>query len=249
MKISIITVTFNSAATIRETLESVKNQTYLNIEHIIIDGASTDDTLDIVKQYPSVSRIISEPDKGIYDAMNKGIAIATGEVIGILNSDDLLENNDIISDIAHVFQTQGTDAVFGHLSYFRTGEEDKIVRTWQSKPYYDHFFEDGETPPHPTLYVRKKVYDEIGVYRTDFKIAADIEFMLRLLKKEKRTSYFLNKEIVKMRMGGVSTNGFKSYKIITLETKKGWEINGFKYPFSLYFIRPFKKVKQLICLT
>lgn len=248
MKITIITVTYNSAATIRDTLESVKKQDYPNIEHIIIDGASTDNTLQIVKEYPSVSRIVSEPDSGIYDAMNKGIKIATGNIIGILNSDDIFADNSIIVDVAKVFERTKIDAVYGNLSYFRSGEEDKVVRLWRTKPYYERFFEDGELPPHPTLYVRKEIYDEIGVFRTDYKIAADIEFMLRLLKVKKAQSFFLDKIMVKMRLGGASTSGLKSYWTVTLETKRLWAENGLTYPFKLYFIRPLKKIQQLIRL-
>ena len=248
MKITIITVTYNSAETIRDTLESVKKQDYPNIEHIIIDGASTDNTLQIVKEYPSVSRIVSEPDSGIYDAMNKGIKIATGNIIGILNSDDIFADNSIIGDVAKVFERTEIDAVYGNLSYFRSGEEDKVVRLWRTKPYYERFFEDGELPPHPTLYVRKEIYDEIGVFRTDYKIAADIEFMLRLLKVKKAQSFFLDKIMVKMRLGGASTSGLRSYWTVTLETKRLWAENGLTYPFKLYFIRPLKKIQQLIRL-
>ena len=246
MKISIITATFNSASTIRATLESVKQQDYLNIEHIIIDGASTDNTLEIVKEYPSVSRIFSEPDKGIYDAMNKGIKLAIGDVIGILNSDDVLASDTTISDIVRVFKDPLIDAVYGNLSYFKTGEENKIVRLWRSKPYYDRFFEEGELPPHPTLYVRKEVYDRVGVFRTDLKIAADIDFMLRLLKISACRSFFLDKIMVKMRLGGVSTSGLNSYLTVTKETRKIWTENGLRYPLSLYIVRPIKKIRQLI---
>ena len=181
--------------------------------------------------------------------MNKGIAIATGDIIGILNSDDIFAEDSILSDVADAFLKHDIDAVYGNLSYFRTGEEDKVVRLWRSKPYYARFFEDGETPPHPTLYVRKSVYDEIGRFRTDYKIAADIEFMLRLLKVKVYSSFFLDKIMVKMRLGGTSTNGLKSYWIVTLESKRLWQENGLRYPFSLYFVRPYKKLKQLIDLA
>ncbi len=248
MKISIITTTFNSAATIRETLESVSRQNYPNIEHIIIDGASKDETLDIVQSYPSVSVIVSEPDKGIYEAMNKGIKLATGDIIGILNSDDILASDTIISDVANAFKTASIEVVYGNLSYFRTGEADKVVRLWRSKPYYDRFFEDGHTPPHPTFYVRKNVYDRVGDFRTDLKIAADIDFMLRVLKISACTAYFLDKIMVKMRLGGVSTNGLGSYWTVTKETKRIWVENGLRYPFSLYIVRPFKKIRQLLDL-
>ncbi len=246
MKITIITATYNSAKTIRETLESVQNQDYTSIEHIIIDGASTDNTLEIVKQYPSVSLIVSEPDKGIYDAMNKGIRLATGDVIGLLNSDDVFASNTIISEVATVIEKKLVDVVYGNLSYFRTGSDDKIARLWRSKPYYERFFEEGETPPHPTLYVRKKIYDEIGLFKTDYKITADIEFMFRLFKVKQCNFEFLDKTMIKMRLGGASTNGLKSYWTVTKETKRVWSENGYRYPFRLYFVRPFKKLRQLI---
>ncbi len=249
MKITLITTTFNSAATIRETLESVSRQDYPNIEHIIIDGASKDETLDIVQSYPSVSLIVSEPDKGIYDAMNKGIKLATGDIIGILNSDDILASDTIISDVANAFKSNSIEALYGNLSYFRTGAEDKVARLWCSKPYYDRFFEDGELPPHPTLYVRRQVYDRVGVFRTDFKITADIDFMFRLFKISTCKSFFLDKIMVKMRLGGVSTSGLGSYWTVTRETKKIWIENGLRYPLTLYVIRPFKKIRQLFDLT
>jgi glycosyltransferase involved in cell wall biosynthesis len=246
MKLSILTVTYNSSETVAETLESVKNQTYSNIEHIIIDGASKDNTLEIVKEYPHIAKIISEPDEGIYDAMNKGVKLATGDVIGILNSDDIFASNEIIANITSIFQNnENIDAVYGNISYFKTEEPEKIVRYWKSKPYYDTFFEDGEVPPHPSLFVRKKVYDEIGLYYPYFKICSDYEFMLRMLKLHNYKSYYLDTTFVKMRMGGTSTQGFKSYWITTKELKEAWNRNNLRYPIKLYVIRPFKKVAQL----
>ena len=144
MKVSIITVTFNSARTLHDTLNSVLKQTYMDIEHIIIDGASKDDTLKIVREFSHISKIISEPDKGIYDAMNKGIQLASGDAIGILNSDDIYSTDTIVSEIAQIFiNNPHIDAVYGNISYFKTGEENKIVRLWQSKSYYNNFFEKG----------------------------------------------------------------------------------------------------------
>ena len=245
MKISIITVAFNSAATIGQTLDSVQRQDYADVEHIIIDGKSTDATLDIVAGYPSVSRVLSEPDGGIYDAMNKGVALATGDVVGILNSDDIYADDHILSTIAEAFENQAIDAVYGNISYFRTGEEGRIVRFWRSKPYYARAFENNDVPPHPSLFVRKKVYDDIGGFRTDFKICADNEFMFRMLKLSGYKSLFLDKTIVKMRLGGASTSGLKSYWISTLEFKRVFEIHGLRQPFRMYWIRPLRKITQL----
>ena len=247
MKISIITTTYNSAQTVADTLQSVANQTYHDIEHIIIDGASKDNTLEIVKQFPHVSKVTSEPDKGIYDAMNKGIALATGDIIGILNSDDIFENNNVVDEIMSIFNKNiEIDAIYGNISYFKTENPNKIVRYWKSKPYYSSFFEDGEVPPHPSLFVKKKVYNNIGMYKIYYKIAADHDFMFRMLKIHKFQSYFLDKIIVKMREGGVSTKGINSYLTSTKELVNVWSENGVVYPKLLFIIRPIKKIKQFI---
>jgi glycosyltransferase len=246
MKISIITVTYNSASTIRDTLESVASQTYPNIEHIIIDGLSNDNTLEIIKEYPHVARVISEKDKGIYDAMNKGVGVATGEVIGILNSDDIFASDMTIQDIINILKNSAIKAVYGNIEYFKGDNYEKVTRLWKTKSYYHTFFEDGEVPPHPSLFVRKVVYDSIGMYYPNFKIASDYEFMLRMLKVHNYKSFFLDKVIVKMRVGGVSTSGIKSYIQSTKELRKVWEMNGYRYPLRLYFIRPLKKIRQLL---
>lgn len=247
MKITIVTVTYNSASTIKDTLESVKNQNFKDIEHIIIDGASKDNTLDIVRKYPSVSKVISEPDKGIYDAMNKGVKIATGEIIGILNSDDIFASDDVIQTVMDIFKNdESIDAVYGNISYFKDDKPDEVVRYWKSKSYYTNFFDNGNVPPHPSLFVRKRVYEKIGQYYPNFKICSDYEFMLRMMKIHNYKTYFLDKTIVKMRVGGISTSGMKSYWITTKELKTSWEMNGLIYPKKLYFIRPFKKTLQLL---
>lgn len=247
MKVTIITATYNSSGTIKDTLESVANQTYKDIEHIIIDGLSSDETLEIIKEYPHVARVFSEKDKGIYDAMNKGISLATGDIIGILNSDDIFASDDILENIESIFgKNDSIDAVYGNISYFRTEEPDKIVRYWKSKPYYETFFDDGNVPPHPSLFVRKKVYDEIGTYYPKFKICSDYEFMLKMFKIYNYKNYFIDTTFVRMRMGGTSTQGLKSYLITTKELKEAWNKNNLQYPFKLYFIRPLKKILQLI---
>lgn len=246
MKLSIITVTYNSAATLRETLESVAEQTYPNIEHIIIDGASKDKTLEIVKEFPRVSKILSEKDNGIYDAMNKGIRQATGEIIGILNSDDIFTETTILSEIVAIFAADTSiGAVYGNISYFKTEEPNKIVRFWQSKPYYPSFFENGEVPPHPALFVKKEIYDAIGTYYPKFKISSDYEFMFRMLKVHKYKSFFFDKVIVKMRMGGESTKNWKNIFIGNKEIFTAWRMNSKIPPLRLFMLRPLKKIKQL----
>jgi glycosyltransferase involved in cell wall biosynthesis len=246
MKISIITVTYNSALTIKETLESVKEQTYPNVEHIVIDGKSQDDTLAILKVYGSLSKVVSEPDYGIYDAMNKGVSLATGDIVGILNSDDIFESKDTLSHVVDCFiKNPATQAVFGNISYFNTGQPDKIVRYWKTKPFYPRFFENGNMPPHPSLFVKKIVYDSIGLYKEKYKICADQEFFIRMLKVNSVRSIYTDETIVKMRLGGVSTSGFRSYLLTTRESIIAWKDNGLTYPWYLLFIRPITKIKQL----
>jgi glycosyltransferase involved in cell wall biosynthesis len=248
LKISIITVTYNSGATVRDTLESVKNQTYIaDIEHIIVDGASKDETLAIVKEYPHVAKVISEKDKGIYDAMNKGVRLATGDVIGILNSDDIFASNDIIANILSVFEKdKSIDAIYGNISYFRTEEPEKVVRFWKSKPYYNTFFEDGEIPPHPSLFLRKKVYDSVGLYDPNFKISSDYDLMFRSFKLNHFVPFYLNETIVKMRMGGESTKNWKNILIGNKEVITIWKRNNISIPYTFYIKRFFKKIAQYV---
>ena len=244
-KITIITVCYNSGATIEETITSVISQDYPNIEYIIVDGLSTDNTMSIVNKYlDKITRIISEKDKGLYDAMNKGIQMATGDVIGILNSDDIFYTDSIISDVAAVFEADPeVAAVYGNISYFN-GER-QGVRTWVTKPYYDRFFDDGEVPPHPSLFVKKSVYDTIGSYFPDFKISSDYEFMFRAFKINGYKSYHLNKFIVNMRLGGESTKNFKNILIGNKEVRKAWEMNNRKPNLRFWILRVAKKLIQL----
>lgn len=246
MKISIITVCFNSEATIKDTLESIKRQTYPFVEHIIVDGGSRDNTLAALNGYQHIAKIVSEPDNGIYDAMNKGILLASGDIIGILNSDDIFYSENTLSEIASCFmENPEAKAVYGNLSYFESADKNKVVRFWKTKPYSSGFFEEGSMPPHPSLFVKKAVYNSIGLYKTDYKICADQEFFIRMLKVHALVAVYLDRTIVKMRVGGVSTKGMKSYLITTFESKRAWVDNGLSYPWYLFFFRPFNKVKQL----
>lgn len=245
-KISIITATYNSQATIKDTLDSVSNQSYNNIEHIIKDGLSKDDTLDIVARYPHVNKVVSKADDGIYDAMNKGIKLVSGEIVGILNSDDIYDNDQVIQNVCSLFLSDDSiDLVYGNISFFKEGEIDKVQRKWNSKPYYDEFFEDGEVPPHPALFVKKKVYDEIGCFYPKFKIASDYEFMLRSIKVHKYKAVHLNKNLVKMRLGGDSTSGIHNLILNNKEVLEAWKMNDLKPPLKFYIKRPLKKIKQL----
>ena len=204
-KISIITVAFNSAKTIKGTIESIISQDYNNIEYLIIDGGSTDATMDIVKSYSEhVKYFVSEPDNGIYDAMNKGIKAATGDVIGILNSDDFYPNSFVLSNVAKLFQKYSCDAVYGDLVYVKANDINKIKRYWQAGEYSTSKIKNGWMLPHPTFFVKKKIYIRYGLYDTDLKSAADYEMILKLLYKHNISVHYVPMILVNMRMGGES---------------------------------------------
>ena len=206
MVVSIITIAFNSAQTIRDTITSVLSQSYSNIEYIIIDGASNDATVQIVREYEPLFngrlKWVSEPDEGLYDAMNKGVKMATGDVIGILNSDDLLYDSNVLRDIALAFD-ENTDALFGNLYFVKSDDVHCIVRAWKGSTYSS--FKKGWHPAHPTFYVRREVYEKYGVFDTSFDVSADFELMLRFIEKNRIRTKYLDRYMVKMRMGGEST--------------------------------------------
>ena len=203
VKITIITVCYNSEATIEATIQSVAIQTYTNIEYIIIDGASTDHTLTIISKYSHLlTKVISEKDKGLYYAINKGIKLATGDVIGILNSDDFYKNEFVIQKIANEFKIKNVDMVYGNIDYIN--KDEKIVRFWKSSIYKINSFKTAWHPPHPSLFVKKTVYEKYGHFDTDFKIASDFELMLRFFERHSLSSSYLNDTAVTMLLGGVS---------------------------------------------
>lgn len=235
MKISIITPTFNSGKTIEDTLKSVASQTYGDYEQIIVDGASRDDTVSIVKQYqkkyPGKIKLISEKDKGIYDAMNKGIKLATGDVIGILNSDDVYYSGQALAKIAH--NIQNNDGVFGNLVYVDETLE-KTKRVWRTGVGE---FKKGWLPAHPTFYVRKKVYDEIGNYNLKYRIVADYDFMMRAISSSKYHFAYIDEYLVKMRLGGASSDGLKGYVKNAKEANQALKNNHFKFSEIIIFRR------------
>jgi glycosyltransferase involved in cell wall biosynthesis len=249
MKISIITVSFNSSSTIRDTIESILSQTYSNIEYIVVDGGSRDKTIDVLKdQEPKFNgrmHWVSEKDSGIYDAMNKGIMATTGDVIGILNSDDLYNDTKVIEAVMNEFkQNPSFDIVYGDLVYVKNNNINEVVRNWKSSSYYNSFFENGNVPPHPSLFVKKKVYEKAGHLNLDFKLASDYEFMLRIFKKHQFTSNYINKVIVRMRLGGVTNKSFSNIIKQNIEILKAWNHNGLKVPFFLILLRFWKRLIQ-----
>lgn len=218
MKISIITATYNSGKTLRDTLESVLEQTYGDFEHLVIDGGSSDDTLDIVKEYaPRYAgrlRWISERDKGIYDAMNKGIALATGEVVGILNSDDFYTSPEVLTEVAMVMADRTIDAVYGDVHYVRDGQLDKCVRYYSSRLFHRRWMRLGFMPAHPSFYCRRRVYERYGGFDLSYRVAADFENLLRLVYVHRVHTYYIKKDFVTMRTGGASSSGLRSHKQI-----------------------------------
>lgn len=243
--ISIITVSYNAALTIEYALNSVVNQTYPFIEYLVIDGNSTDSTISIIEKYKNkISYFISEPDGGIYDAMNKGIKKATGEIIGFLNADDYYANNYVIEKIMSIFRTYNVLSCYGDLSYVKNHENEKIVRYWKSSPFHPGKFRSGWMPPHPTFFVKKDVYEKYGYFNTDLKIAADYEIMLRLLEKHLISSHYIPEQLVKMRVGGVSNRRIMNILKANYETYKSWRINNLPIHPMTFFLKPLSKIPQ-----
>ncbi|QNK77425.1 MULTISPECIES: glycosyltransferase family 2 protein [Winogradskyella] len=213
MKVSIITATYNSEKTIEACMASVLHQSYPDIEYIIVDGGSNAETLELLhataKEYPNII-LSSEPDKGIYDALNKGIAKATGAIVGFVHSDDFLADNDVISTIVAAFNTHQVDGVYGDLHYVALENTDKVIRNWISQPFVFNLLKQGWMPAHPTLYLKKSIYDKYGLFDLKYKIAADYDFILRIFRQENLSFFYLPKTIVKMRIGGASNKNLKN---------------------------------------
>lgn len=247
MKISIITIVYNNRETITDTIESVLGQTYPDIEYIVVDGQSTDGTVEAVKNYGNkITTFISEPDKGLYDAINKGIRLATGDVIGLLHSDDIFYSKDTVSNIAEAFLKHDTESVYGDLLYVQKSNTDIVVRNWVSGKYKRENFLFGWMPPHPTFYVKREIYQKLGLYNTIFKSAADYELMLRFLYKHNISTTYIPEKLVKMRVGGKSNATLKNRLHANQEDYRSWIINGLKPPFYTRFLKPLRKLVQFI---
>lgn len=250
MKISLITVTFNSAATLRDTIESVLAQTYPDIEYIIVDGLSKDDTVEIVKEYePKFGgrmRWVSEKDSGLYDAMNKGIRMATGDVVGIINSDDFYHRNDIIGLVADAFQSGDVEAVYGDVRFVNPGNLEKTVRYYSSKKFRPSLFRWGFMPAHPTFFTYRSYFDKFGYYCADYKIAADYELLIRFLYCHKLKSRYLPLDFMKMRTGGASTASIKSNLLLNKEIVRACRANGIWTCLPILFLKYVVKVFELV---
>ena len=251
MKISIITVTFNSAETLPDTIESVLRQDYDDYEYLVIDGGSKDATVDIIKQFEprfgGKMRWISEPDKGMYDGINKGIRMATGDVVGIINSDDFYHRNDIFRIINSSFEENpGIQAIYGDVRFVTPDNLDKTVRYYSSAKFKPAKFRWGWMPAHPTFFTYRSNFDKYGLYKTDYHIAADYELLIRFLYTNHLPAKYIPVDFMKMRTGGRSTNGIKSNIVLNQEIVRGCRENGIYTNMAMLFLKYFVKVFELI---
>jgi glycosyltransferase involved in cell wall biosynthesis len=245
LKISIITACLNNADTLETAMQSVFDQDYTNIEYIVIDGASTDNTKALLEKYKNkISILISEKDEGIYQALNKGLSKATGEIVGFLHADDFYTNGHIISKIAETFQKENTDCIYGDLQYVDRVNSLRMIRDWKSEPYKDGLFLKGWMPPHPTFFLKKKCYDKYGNYNTTLTISADYELMLRMLHKHKLKAVHIPEVLVKMRTGGTSNRSLARRMKANMEDRKAWKINNLKPGLLTLLIKPLGKILQ-----
>ena len=244
-KITVITAVRNCVATIEATIQSVLNQRDVDIEYIVVDGNSNDGTEDVIRRFEGqISKYIREADNGIYSALNKGIRASTGDIVGFLHADDELKGVDSCKRIAEVFCNKDIDATYSDLVYVDRNRPEKIVRYWKSKPMNCNSFQWGWMPPHPTFYLRRKHYLELGLYREDFEIAADYELMLRMLYKHRLNTAYLKGVLIQMRLGGKSNANLNSHLCANREDMLAWKVNDLKPPSWLRMLKPIRKLSQ-----
>lgn len=248
MKISLITVTYNAGGVLCCAIESALHQTYSNLEYIIVDGASKDNTLDIIRayepQFQGRMKWISEPDRGLYDAMNKGICMATGDVVGILNSDDFFTSNDVLEKVAECFADNDVDAVYGDIHFVRSDDLNRCVRYYSSRIFRRGLMRLGFIPAHPSFYCRRECFEKYGCYKTDYKIAADFDLLLRFIYVHRIRIKYLPVDMVTMRLGGASTSGLKSRMTGMKEHLRSFRENGVKTNRFLLSLRYFYKLTE-----
>jgi glycosyltransferase involved in cell wall biosynthesis len=243
-KITIITVILDNTKFVQDAINSVLDQTFTNIEYVIIDGGSKDGSIDVINSYgDKITKFVSEPDEGIYDAMNKGISLATGEIIGFLNSDDFYQNSNVIATIASGF-TQGVDAVYADLDYVSRSDKNKVERKWRSGEYNINAFYSGWMPPHPTFFVKAAIYKKYGGYNSTLKYSADYELMLRLCLVNKITVKYIPEVLVKMRVGGYGNRSLRSRINANVEDRKAWQLLNIKPRFFTFLLKPLRKITQ-----
>lgn len=245
MKVTIITVCFNSAATIEDTLVSVASQTWRDIEHIVIDGGSTDGTVALLNRHSAgLSRLISEPDNGIYDAMNKGVTMATGDVIAFLNADDVYKHSGVIERAANYMQDAGLDALYGNVEFFHLGRPNHVVRTYNSGQFTPARLGWGWMPAHPALFVRRWIFEQHGAFDKSFKIAGDFDFVARVFKRETLQYRYIPEVLVRMQLGGVSTSGLRATYLLNREILRACKQNGIKSNWLMLLTKYFRKVRE-----
>jgi len=245
LKVSIITVTFNSSSTLEDTIHSVALQDYSDIEYIIVDGASRDITVELIEKHSKyISKWISEPDNGLYDAMNKGIRMATGDIVGIINSDDFYHRPDAISRIVEAFHASGEESVYADVEFVDPSNLEKTVRYYSSKRFALSKFKKGIMPAHPTFFTYRRNFEKFGYYKTDYKITADFELLVRFLYRHRLSFHYLPIPLMKMRTGGVSTKSWMSNVIINQEDLRACRENGLKTNYFWLYSRYFKKLLE-----
>ncbi|MCW3114285.1 MAG: glycosyltransferase [Segetibacter sp.] len=244
MKVSIITATYNSERTIKDTLTSVKQQTHEDVEHIIIDGASTDKTINLLDLYGHQGPKLSEEDNGIYHAMNKGLSMAGGDIIGILNSDDFYSDNKVLENVVKTFEESGCDAVYGDLVYIDGKQSNKIVRKWIAGNYNKKLFYKGWMPPHPTVFIKKEVYEKYGLFNLKFKSSSDYELLLRLMFLKNIKVEYIPQVLVHMRTGGQSNKSISNRLAAHKEDYMAWLSNGASPRWYTLAMKPLSKIMQ-----
>jgi len=245
LSISVITAVLNGKDTIENAIRSILSQKYKGIEHIIIDGGSTDGTLEIIGRYEqSIAKILSEPDKGIYDALNKGISLASGDIVGFLHADDVYAHDTVLEMVGNVFKKENVHSCYGDLQYVTKDDTSKVIRHWKSSEYCHGKFKSGWMPPHPTFFVRRWVYEKYGYFNTDFRIAADYELMLRFIEKHKISTYYIPEVLIKMRFGGTSNRSLKNLLVKSSEDYKAWKINNLNGGLYTIFLKNISKIPQ-----
>ncbi|MXV52759.1 glycosyltransferase [Pedobacter sp. HMF7647] len=247
MKVSIITVTYNAERFLEKCIKSVLSQSYQNIEYIIIDGESTDSTLSVIEPFRShIPKVISEKDDGMYDALNKGISLAQGDIIGILNADDFFASDDVVEKIVQSFEKSGAEVLYGDLDYVDQFDTNKILRKWRTKRYFKGAFQWGWMPAHPTFYAKKSLFENYGAYNPQFGSAADYELMLRYMHKFKVKSVFLQEVLVKMRNGGMSNSSLGNRIKANKKDLLAMKVNQIQFPLLAAIMKPLRKVPQFI---
>lgn len=246
MKVSIITVCLNNKVTIAKSLESLNSQTYNNVEHIIKDGLSTDNTISIIQSLSPASKLFSEKDGGIFDALNKAIQLSSGDIVGILHADDFFQHDKVLEKVVETFLQNNCDAAYGDLNYVQRDNINKTVRKWKSDQYIEGDFLKGWMPPHPAFFVKREIIEKYGAYNIDFKSAADYEWMLRLIHKHKIKLTYLPETLVSMRTGGKSNKSLKNRLLANVEDRKAWIVNDLKPKWYTLWMKPFRKLLQWV---